>query len=80
MKRYRIIIETEANGKKWYYVQKRYMFLFWCYLTEVRDITMYAYKIGWESLEEAEMYIKLDMNTTYENEQKKIVKREYVYY
>mgnify|MGYP003429903275 CR=1 FL=1 len=80
MKRYRIIIETEASGKKWYYVQKRYMFLFWCYLTEVRDITMYTYKIGWESLEEAEMHIKLDMNTTYENEQKKIVKREYVYY
>ena len=70
MKRYRIIIETEANGKKWYYVQKRYMFLFLCYLTEVRDITMYTYKICWESLEEAEMYIKLDINTTYENEQK----------
>ena len=43
---YRIVIETEASGKKWYYVQRRYLFYFWRYLSEVRDISMYAYRIG----------------------------------
>lgn len=74
---YRIVIETEASGKKWYYVQRRYLFYFWRYLSEVR-YTIYAYKIGWHSLEEAEAHIQSDVNTRYENEQKKIVKREYL--
>jgi hypothetical protein len=75
---YRIIIETEASGKKWYYVQRRYLVYFWRYLREVRDISMYAYKIGWHSLEEAEAHIQSDVNARYANDQKKIVKREYL--
>lgn len=75
---YRIIVETEKSGKKWYYVQRRYFFCFWLYLREVRDISMTAYKIGWHSLEEAESHIQSDVNSRYANDQKKIVKREYI--
>ena len=77
---YRIVIETEASGKKWYYVQRRYLLYFWRYLCEERYTSMYAYKIGWPSLEEAEAHIQSDVNTRYENDQKKIVKREYIKY
>jgi len=76
--KYRIVIETEASGKKWYYVQKRHLFYFWCYLKEIRDITMHPYKIGWRSLEEAENHIQTDIKNEYVNNQKKIIKREYV--
>jgi len=30
--KYRIIIETEKSGKKWYYIQQRFLFYFWVYL------------------------------------------------
>jgi hypothetical protein len=73
---YRIIAETEASGTKWYYVQKRYLSYFWCYVREVRDITMYKYKIGFKSIEEANLYIQADVNSEYAESQKKIVKRE----
>jgi len=76
--KYRIIIETEASGKKWYYAQRSYLIYFWCYLREVRDITMRRYKIRWHSLEEAEAHIQSDVDTIYANDQKKIVKREYI--
>jgi len=75
---YRIIIETEASGKKWYYVQRRYLLYFWRYLREVRDISMYPYKIGWHTLEEADAHIQSDVNARYANDQKKIVKREHL--
>lgn len=65
---YRIVIETEASGKKWYYVQRRYLLYFWRYLNA----------IGWHSLEEAEANIQSDVNIRYANDQKKIVKREYI--
>lgn len=77
---YRIVIETEASGKKWYYVQKRCLFFFWGYLREVRDVTMYKYRVGWPSIEEAETQIFSDMNTVYINNQNKIIKREYINY
>ena len=73
---YRIIIETQRDGKQWFYVQKRYLLYFWRYLREVRDITMYAYKIGWNTLEEAEQHIQFEVNYKYAQSQKKIVKRE----
>jgi len=75
---YRIIIETEASGKKWYYVQRCYLLYFWRHLREVRDISMYAYKIEWHSLEEAEAHIQSDVNARYANDQNKVVKREYL--
>ena len=85
---YRIIIEIEASGKKWYYVQYRYLLFFWRYYTAIRDISMYAYKIvragrmkyaykiGWETLEEAEQHIQREIDYEYAQEQRKIVKRE----
>jgi hypothetical protein len=75
---YRIVIETEASGKKWYYVQRRYLLYFWRYFRQVRDISMYAYKIGWHSLEEAEAHIQSDINDRCVKKLKKIVKREYL--
>ena len=66
--KYRIIIETEASGKKWYYVQRRYLLYFWHYLREVRDITGCASPIvKWHSLEEAEAHIQADYNSRYVN-------------
>jgi len=44
----------------------------------VRDISMYAYKIGWHSLEEAEAHIQSDINDRCVKKLKKIVKREYL--
>lgn len=76
MAEYRIIIETEKSGKKWYYVQKSYLEYFWRYLTEIRDISMSAYRVGWNTLEEAEQYIQSEVNFEYRKSQEKIVKRE----
>jgi hypothetical protein len=76
MKKYRIKIETEASGTKWYYAQKRVMFVFWVYLTEVKDITYNAYRIGWHSLEEAEKHIQKEIEYDNKIKLKKIVKSE----
>jgi hypothetical protein len=73
---YRIVIETQKDGKQWFYVQKRYLLYFWRYLREVRDISGYAYKIGWNTLEEAEQHIQNDVNWEYAQSQKKVAKRE----
>ena len=73
---YRIIIETQRDGKQWFYVQKSFMLYFWRYLTEVRDMSMCAYKIGWNTLEEAEAHIQSEVNYEYAQSQKKIAKRE----
>jgi len=76
--KYRIIIETEASGKKWYSVQKKYLFYFWRYSREVIDMSMYAHKICWHTLEEAEAHIQSDIDSEYKKNQKKIIKREYI--
>ena len=76
--KYRIIIETEASGKKWYSVQKKYLFYFWRHLREVRDMSMHAYRIYWLTLEDAEAHIQSEVDNEYANNQKKIVKREYI--
>ena len=76
---YRIIIETEKSGKKWYFVQRRFLLFFWLYATEVRDISMYAYKMCWETLEEADEYIQADVNYRYAQSQKEIVKKEVLF-
>ena len=73
---YRIVIETERSGKKWYCVQKRFLLYFWQYMREVRDITMYKYRRHFETMEEAERCIQDDVNYQYERNQSKIVKRE----
>jgi CRISPR/Cas system-associated protein Cas10 (large subunit of type III CRISPR-Cas system) len=76
--KYRIVIETEASGKKWYYVQKRFLTYFWQYLSEVRDMSMRSYRVVFSTLEEAEKEIQSDVKYYYNQSQKKIVKREYI--
>jgi hypothetical protein len=74
--KYRIVIETEASGKKWYYVQKRFLNYFWRYLSEVRDISMSLYRVGFSTLEEAEEYLQFDVDNDYQKQQRKIIKQE----
>lgn len=76
MMEYRIVIETQKDGKKWYYVQKSFMLYFWQYLTEVRGMDMRANRVGWNTLEEAEQHIQSEVDYKYAQSQKKIVKRE----
>lgn len=77
---YRIVIKTEASGNKKYYIQKRHLIYFWCYLKEIRDISMCRYIVSCDSLEAAKKIIQLDINHNYIRSQKKIVKREYIYW
>lgn len=72
---YRIIIETEVSGKKWYYVQYRYLF-FWRFYREIRDMSFFNYRVGWNTLEEAEQKIQYMIDCKYERSQQKIIKRE----
>ncbi len=72
MKKYRILIETEASGKKWYYPLKRYWFFFWDYLA--KD----SYSVGYNSLSEAMERINEDIEDENQRAQKIIIKREYM--
>ena len=74
--KYRIVIKTELSGKKWYYVQKRFLTYFWIYLSEVRDMSMFISPVGFLTLEEAEKYIQYDTDDDYYQKQQKIVKKE----
>jgi hypothetical protein len=74
--KYRIIIETEASGKKWYYVQKRFLIYFYRYLSEVRDMSMSLCRVGFSTLEEAKEYIQYNVDNDYQKQQSKIIKRE----
>ena len=74
--KYRIVIETEASGKKWYYVQKRFLTFFWTYLSEVMDMSMSLYRISFSNLEEAQKYLHYHKKNDYKNSQRKIIKRE----
>jgi hypothetical protein len=76
--KYKIIIETEVSGKKWYYVKRRYLLYFWRYLNLEQDMSMCAHRIGWNSLDDAEKHILSDIYARYRNDQKKIIKREYI--
>lgn len=76
MTQYRIIIETERSGKKWYYIQKRWLLYFWRFFYEIRDIGMKTYRTGWNTLEEAELHIQYQVNQEYNKSQEKIIKRE----
>ena len=73
---YRIKIETELSGKKWYYVQKRVMFVFWVYLTEVKDMSICDSRIGWATLEGAEKHLRKDIEYRKKLKEKKIIKNE----
>ena len=83
--KYRIVIEINKAGNKIYYSQKRYYKIFWKYISESDNINK-AYeddyikeRIGWKTIEEAERHIEEDKCRCNKKEEKKIVKREYVY-
>jgi len=74
--KYRIIIETEKSGKKWYYVQQRFLIYFWIYLAEVRDMSMSLEKLGFSTLEQAQEYLQYHVDNDYQKWRSKIIKRE----
>ncbi len=73
---YRIIVETEKSGRKRYYIQKSFLWYFWIYLRECRDITMYRYRVWFDTLLEAEQEIQSAVNSDYERSQQRVIKRE----
>jgi len=75
---YRIIIETEMSGKKWFYVQRKWLGILWVYLGEVRDISMAIYTIVFDELKKAEEHIQSLIDAEYARRQSKIIKREVV--
>lgn len=78
MTEYRIIVETKKSGEKKYMIQRR-RFLFWGYLRECTDISMYEYVIYFDSFTEAKNRVQQEVNREYSKEQSKIVKREVLY-
>jgi hypothetical protein len=71
MPKYRIVIETQANGKSWYYVQCRYWIFFWKHL--------FGCKVGWPTIEEAEAYLAAYKEKINCQSDKRIVERGYIY-
>ena len=76
--RYRIIIETQANGTKSYFVQKKFLFC-WFYMREILDISMYRHRIIFDSIEKANLYIQSQIDFQINKAQSKIVKQEIIY-
>lgn len=74
--KYRIVVKTEISGKKWYYVQKRFLTFFWIYLCEVRNMSMSLKSVGFSTLEEAKEFIQFNVDNDYKEQQQKIVKKE----
>jgi hypothetical protein len=74
--KYRIVIKTELSGKKWHYVQQRFLNCFWIYLSEIRDMSMSLSNVGFSTLKEAEEYIQYHIDYNYKKQQRKIVKKE----
>jgi len=74
--KYRIIIETEKSGKKWYYVQQRFLIYFWISISEVRDMSMSLSKVYFSTLEQAQEYLQYNVDNDYQKQQGKIIKRE----
>jgi hypothetical protein len=74
--KYRIVIKTEVSGKKWYYVQKKFLFFFWIYLAEIRDMSMSLRSVGFSTLKEAKEYVQYHIDDDYKEQQSKIIKRE----
>lgn len=78
-KSFRVMIKTQRDGKKLYFIQKRFMWYFWIYLKECLDLTFYNYKIYYDNLEGAKERIQQEINNDYTKSQSKIVKREIVF-
>lgn len=73
---YRIVIVTQRNGVKRFYVQQRFWRFIWFYRTETKDITMHRYKISFDTLESAQSYIDKCVSAEYANWCSQVVKKE----
>lgn len=80
MKKYRVVVETEESGHKFYYIQKRCCLFFWKYLKEyfyTSNFTWFSYRIPISSLEKAQQNIENLINEEKESKIKiKIIKKE----
>lgn len=75
---YRIIKATEKSGQERYYIQKRVLWLFWAYTTELSTDTYTFVRFYFDTKEEAESDLKLLIEQNNLRKQRKIVKREVV--
>ena len=75
---YRIVVEKEKSGTKWYSVQRRKWLFFWRYLDFHKESNTSGIKISFRTLEEADNHVQSDINIRYSESQKKIVSREYI--
>ena len=73
---YRIIVETEKSGREWFYIQYRYLGLFWRYLREIRDNSGNKYKVGYKTQEEANFQLEMHKLRERENQVRVIEKKE----
>ena len=75
---YRIVIETNKNGAKKYYIQKKY-FLFFRYIMVGRiDRVIVGWKFGYNTLEQAAYEIKLAQSFFEGKKARKVINREYI--
>lgn len=79
MTKYRIVEKRQKSGEYEYYLQKRWMFI-WSYLTERQDITMYNYKIYYDTYERAVQRIEDEIKWEEQDSNKKIVSRKIINY
>ncbi len=83
---YRIIIETERSGKRWLFVQRRFLHYFWKYLREdnARTVGIFTFPNmptmsrngGWGTIDDARAHLQCNIDYDYAQSQKKIVKVE----
>lgn len=78
MTKYRIIEFRQRNGVVYYSVQKSFLYFFWVYITEIRDISMASYRKTYKTFEEArnEVMIQIDFKRVVSNT--KIVSKKVV--
>jgi len=72
---YRIIVETKANGVENFYVQKKIFGFLWVYFREIRDISMYKYRILFSNIEDAKLAIQYHRNNIDRHKNQKVIKR-----
>ncbi|WP_395073799.1 hypothetical protein [Flavobacterium sp.] len=74
--KYRIIVKTEKSGIKKYYIQKKIFSVFWIYLKEYLDITMYKYRTWFHHSSQAKEKIEKLIYNDFRITQSKVIKTE----
>lgn len=75
MSQYRIVLEIEASGRRWYYTQYKFCRLFWRY-----HHTAFPHRNRWPTLGAAVHDIEMRIAAQNNEKQKAIVKREIIKY